>query len=201
MWVLAVGGPLPATASTLFLSDVSSDETPAAALFAELRFEIIGATVLRITLLNRTDESNASFGTGEYAIREIYFNATPNVTALSLTSPASGWSLATNQRGGGEFGRFDYALIGDLGKDVQVAVDPGASLVFELDISGTGPFDMLDFATERSRIPPGSMEMLAQAKFVQGPGDDSAFGAVPEPRVALLVTAGLVAALLRRRPG
>jgi hypothetical protein len=200
---LGLAGPLPAAASTILLSETSSDETPAEALLAELRFDVVG-TVLQLTVVNRTDESDAQFGSGEYRIHEIYFNATTNVTGLSLTNPASGWSLETNKKGGGEFGRFGFALIGDSPRrQPPVAVDPGTSLVFELDISGTGPFDMEDFATALSTIPPGSMPVIGSAKFINGPEDDSAFGGsshvIPEPGAALLVTVGLAAALLRPR--
>ena len=209
--VLAVllGWPLPGVASTILLSQVSSDETPAEALFAELHFDVVGAVLsqtLVLKLLNRTDESNLQFGTGEYKITAIYFNVNDasNLTGLTLLSP-SGWSLETNQRGGGEFGRFDYALIGDLGRPPHQAIDAGASLTFELAITASGEVFMEDFATELSRTPPGSMPQIAQAKFVQGPLDDSAFGGsshvVPEPGAALLVTAGLLGAVLRRRPG
>jgi hypothetical protein len=211
---LAVLWPFQATGTSINLSGASSDNTPAEALFATLEFDVVGS-VLRLTVRNRTDESNVSFGTGEYKINEIYFNATPNVSALSLTSPATGWSLETNKKGGGAFGRFDFALIGNLGRGVHENVEAGASLVIELDISGTGPFDMTDFASEPSRIPPGTMPSIVQAKFVQGPGDDSAFGAsgsgyvggpggpvdVPEPGAALLVAAGLIGTVVRRWPG
>lgn len=204
----AMLGAVPGLASPILLSEASSDETAAEALFAELRFDVVGS-VLEVTVLNRTDESNVQLGTGEYAIDSIYFNATANVSGLALVSPA-GWSLETNARGGGEFGRFDFALIGSKGKPPHHVIDPGASLTFELLISGTGPFAPEDFTTVESSIPPGSMPMIAQAKFVMGPGDDSAFGAsatwasgpstaVPEAGTTLLLAAGVFGGLSRRR--
>ncbi len=172
----------------------------------------MSGSVLEVTVLNRTDESNTQLGTGEYAISEIYFNATSNVSALTLTSPSSGWSLQTNQRGGGEFGRFDFALVGDLARNEHPSIAAGDSLVFQFDISGTGPFDMTDFLSVESTTPPGTMPQIAQAKFVQGPEDDSAFGAsgiswvvyqpkVPEPGATLLVAVGVAGVILRSRPG
>ena len=39
----------------------------------------------------------------------------------------------------------------------------------------------------------------AAAKFVNGPGGDSGWGAVPEPSTALLVACGLVGLAVRRK--
>ena len=60
--------------------------------------------------------------------------------------------------------------------------------MFELLINGgVGTFTMDDFGP------------LVAAKFVNGPGDDSAFGTVPEPSTAVLFMLGLAGLSLRRR--
>jgi hypothetical protein len=89
------------------------------------------------------------------------------------------------------FGVFDFALVDGVGNDPgQIA--PQTSLAFVFDIVGTGPFSALGFAREWSTIPPGDTPALAAAKFVHGPGDDSAYGAaVPAPGAALLGLIGL----------
>ena len=67
-------------------------------------------------------------------------------------------------------------------------------------IIGTGSFDMADFAAEFSTTPPGDTASIAVAKFVRGPGDDSAFGSfVPEPSTGLLLGIGLVGLAAKQR--
>jgi hypothetical protein len=193
---MALGGlaSSPASAVMIPISDLSSDSTSAEALAATLEFEVSGST-LTISVTNETDGT----GRGEYKINRIYFNATNNVSALTLVSP-SGWDLKTNVKGGGKFGRFGFGIIGGVGRSSS-QIDAGDSQVFVLSISGAGPFSGTDFTTELSTIPTGDTPSVASAKFVQGPGDDSAFGAttavVPEPAVSVLVAGVLLAA--RRR--
>ena len=56
-----------------------------------------------------------------------------------------------------------------------------------------------DFA-ELSTLPPGDQPVVAAAKFVHGPEDDSAFGgSVPEPASLSLLAAALVGIAARRR--
>ncbi len=80
-------------------------------------------------------------------------------------------------------------------------IKAGVSRVFTFDILGTGAFFDTDFTTELSQQFDNDMLMFAAAKFIQGPGDDSAFGAsVPEPGVmALLALAGALGGRRRRR--
>jgi hypothetical protein len=174
------------------ISGFSSDSTSAQALAATLEFEVSGST-LTVTVSNETDGT----GHGEYKINRIYFNATSRVSALTLVSP-SGWDLETDVKGGGKFGRFDFGLIGGVGRSPS-QIDAGDSRTFVLSISGTGPFSATDFTTERSTIPSGDTPSVVSAKFVQGPGDDSAFGAtdqivVPEPAASVLMAGVLLAA-------
>lgn len=193
-----------AQASTLTLSDVSSDETDAAVLAATLEFQITGASELTLSVTNDTTAPAA------YVINEIFFNATSNVSALSLVSASSSldgsvganWGLATGVAGNG-FGRFDFQLFGKSGPFERREIQPGETVDFVLSIAGTGPFSLADFTTDLSVIPPGQLRVLAAAKFVKGPKDDSAYGAVvPEPTSAALLGLGLAAiAASRRRPG
>jgi hypothetical protein len=61
-------------------------------------------------------------------------------------------------------------------------------------ITGTGPFSGSDFVRANGD------GYIAGAKFVNGPGDDSGFGAsVPEPGTALLLGAGLLVLGARQR--
>jgi hypothetical protein len=66
-------------------------------------------------------------------------------------------------------------------------------VTFVFAISGTGPFSDYDF------IEGNSMGLAAAAKFTGGPGDDSGFGAVPEPSTPLLLVSGLLLLGARRR--
>ena len=187
----------PAGAAMIPISDLSSDSTSAQALAATLEFEVSGST-LTLTVHNETDGT----GRGEYKINRVYFNATSHVSALTLVSP-SGWDLETNVKGGGKFGRFGFGLIGGVGQSSS-QIDAGDSQVFVLSISGTGPFSETDFTTQLSTLPTGDTPSVVSAKFVQGPGGDSAFGAtnvvVPEPALSALMAGALLAAGRRHQP-
>ena len=193
---LALMAALPlcgASASTvLTLSDLSSDETSADLLDARLLFDV-GGSELTFTATNDTP-----LGAG-YDINAIFFNGSANVEGLSLIAPVAGWTLVFDERADG-FGTFDFALINDRGNDTGEIL-PGESLTFSLAIAGSGPFEDADFTTNLSSIPPGNNPSISAAKFVSGPGGDSAFGAVvPEPGTAVLVLCGLGAvSQLRRR--
>jgi len=171
------------------LSTHSSDETPPSVLTALLDFSVSGS-VLTLTVTNQTPAGNG------YNINQLLFNATSNVTGLTLNPPVTGWSVLTNQHAD-SFGFFDFGLIDGVDMDPST-IFPQETQVFTLDISGTGPFSEADFTTEFSVPPPGEIAALAAAKFVAGPNGDSAFGAfVPEPATLVLLLP-LVGMLCRR---
>lgn len=192
-------------ASVLQLSDASSDETPAGDLDARLEFTLAGSTLL-LTVINETSigSSDASAGIA-YDISAIYFNAPPEVSGMILDgdSTADGWAISMNEQADG-FGVFSFGLLSELGNDAG-EIGPGESRQFELGISATGPFAETDFTSTFSTIPPGNRPALGAVKFINGPGDDSAFGAtlIPEPATLLLLLsgAGLVASGRVRRKG
>ncbi len=185
---LAAAAPLPIgepafAGVALTLSDASSDETDAEMLDATLTFTVLDGT---LTLTVRNDTAGAD----AFDISAVYFNVGADIADLSLVLGEPGWSLLRRQRADG-FGRFDFALLSAHGNDPD-EIAPGDSSSFIFDIEGAGPFHDLDFTTDFSVIPPGSTPSIAAAKFVNGPGDDSAFGAVvAEPGTALLISIGL----------
>ena len=183
----------PASGSTLVLSQFSSDQTPASVLDATLVFEISGAGELTLSVTNDTAAPDA------YLLDQVFFNASSNVAGLTLLSATSSvdglvtadWRLATSKHAGG-FGTFDFALLPAMGSSDN-EIDPGETVRFVFAITGTGPFAMADFTTRLSEIPPGNTPSLAAVKFVSGPGDDSAYGAVvPEPLTLFEFGLGLV---------
>jgi len=199
--VLLATSPSIAGASTITLSQVSSDSTPASQLDATLDFVVAGAT-LTLTVTNLTDGSLADFN-----ISELFFNGSDDVTSLSLisTTALGSWALGTSAHAGG-FGTYDFHL--ESTNNPADVIETSA--VFELQINGgVGVFDMADFVGPDtfSSLPPGSLTAQGAAKFIQCVGadcingDDSAFGAsngsgfppVPEPGTAALLGMGLIA--------
>ena len=181
----------PATASIITLSTHSSDATLPSVLNATLDFDVTGS-LLTLTVTNTTVVPNT------FNINELYFNGSANVLGLTPVIIPTGWSFLTTQMADG-FGMFDFALIDGVDNDPSTIM-PGEIVVFSFTISGTA--GKVDFVNELSDPMPGHTIAIAAAKFVVGPGDDSAFGAfVPEPgTVALLGLAGLLGLRRRRRP-
>jgi hypothetical protein len=188
-----------ATATTIQLSDFSSDETPASLFDAQLELDVIGS-VLRVTITNQTT------GLIGYNINEVYFNASDDVLGLTLVS-ASGsidgnnlgaWTLSTGMLADG-FGTFDFALLDGVNGNAST-IFPSEVQTMNLTISCAvnAICDMSDFGNELTSD--GNPDALAAMKFISGPGDDSGFGAtVPEPTVAALFGFGLLGLLAARR--
>lgn len=195
--LLAVSVAPAASASILVLSKYSSDETPSSILDALLEFTITGGgTELTLDVSNNTTAPN------EFDVNQVFFNVldTSSATGLVLTSPSTGWEVIPDTSADG-FGRFDICLEDGVGGDPHKIL-PGETVTFTFDILGSGPFYDTDFSTDLSTIPPGNTLALAAAKFVSGPGDDSAYGAtdVPEPvSLVLAAVGGLVMLRTRRR--
>jgi hypothetical protein len=176
-----------AQATTITLSTASSDETDPNLLSATFEFQITGATELTLTVTNDTTSPNA------YNINQIFFNAAGNIAGLGLdsaTHSAEGdvtgaWAPVDVNTMVNGFGVFDFGLTDGVGETDPSVIGENEFVTFKFSISGTGPFDMTDFKVENAK------GFLAAAKFVSGPGDDSAFGAVPEPSTALLLGLGL----------
>jgi hypothetical protein len=203
---LTVGFALPAAANTILLSDLSSDDTPAAQLNASVSFDVVGTTLI-------IDVTNLTLDPAAFNISAIYFNSSDNVTDLTFTDgpgscPGGGcrWDVfaSSNSTRAAGFGAFDWAIISNHAN--KGAIGPSDTATFEFDISGTGPFQMSDFGTEFSTLPPGQFASLVAVKFVQCSGsacianDDSAFGAtVPEPGTGALVLMGLMGLAIKGR--
>jgi hypothetical protein len=195
----ALGAASGAGATTITLSQLSSETNPGpSVLDATLVFMVTG-NQLTLTATNGTSAPN------EYLIDGIWWNARPHVTGLALVSAThsqagnvlAAWApVETNSHVAG-FGSFDFGVTGGVGGSNPALLGPGESIAFVFTIAGTGPFAMGDFDEANSH---GNR---AAAKFVSGPGDLSAFGAVPEPGTAALLGAGLLGLGLggRRRAG
>jgi hypothetical protein len=194
---LVLGASGAAQAGTFVCCDESSDSTPAGDLDATFDFAVAGTT-LTLTVTNDTA------GGGDYNITDVYFNATANVSSLTLTAATHSvlgdvfvhWDPVMMDDMKDGFGDFSYSIMDGEGETDPWLVTPGDSIFFELTIGGTGPFDMSNFGVLNSS------GYTMGAKFVNGPGDDSAFGAnIPEPSTASLLGLGLVGIAAMRRRG
>ncbi len=187
--------PSGAAASTIQCCTISSDATPASQLQSTFDFQVSGAT-LTLTVDNDTVVPS------QFNINEIYFDASPSVISLSLTSAThsdtvgnpplgdvtSDWTPVFTDEMANGFGPFDFALFDGIGELNPAQIGPGENIEFVLSINGgVGTFTMADFGP------------LVAAKFVNGPDDpespgneDSAFATIPEPTTGLLLGMGLL---------
>lgn len=211
--MLGLAGAAPA--ATISLSDSSTDSTPADLLAATLEFDVSGIAGSQMLTLTLTNDTAVDAG---FDVNRVFFNASSEVAGLVLQTAVHSehgevgavWELGTATKAGG-FGTFGFSLMGGVGGRNPNLIGPGESIVFSFAIAAAGPIDEADFVLERSdRDPKGTgtahtkLGALAAAKFVNGPGGDSAFGAtlvLPEPGIgALLATFVAGLAWLRRRP-
>jgi hypothetical protein len=202
--VLVIFPVCAASGATVTLSSHSSDPTPASILDATMEFAISDLVEMTLTVTNYT---TAPF---EFDINEVFFNAKSNVTGLTLDSvtssldgPIGGWSLVTSSGTMGPthadgFGIFDYGVIDGVSGPDQI--QPAESVAFVFTITGTGPYVDTDFIELSQLDGGGDIVTYGAAKFVNGPGDDSAYGAyVPEPGTLSLLFLGGFAFARRRR--
>jgi hypothetical protein len=197
-----------ATATTITLSDVSSDDTPAGQLDATYNFMITGASELTLTVTNTTDLDPGD-NDAEFLMNGVWFNAASNVTNLTLDSAThsvagdvfAAWTPVALGSMVDGYGNFDFGVDDGVGTTNPNLIGAGESIAFVFTITGTGPFDMSDFEEANA------MNYSAAAMFVGCTGndcvelDDSAFGAavIPEPGTALLLGMGLLGLAAQRR--
>lgn len=194
-----------AQAVSVTLSTETSDATPASQLDAIVTFEVgefDGGNLgdeLRITLHNPTVGEG---GDALFNLSEVFWNSSASVTNLTLLSATHSvngdvmglWDPVLANMLADGFDTFDWQLMDGVGAPSLGIVMPGEDVVFILDIDGVGPIDANDFLQQ------GTLGFLVSVKFVNGPGDDSAWGAiVPEPHTALLVGLGLLGLGFRGR--
>jgi len=200
----ALGTPI-----VLTLSSHSSEPgtVPVTLLDADAAYSVV-ADVLTLTVANEND-------VGGLVVNQVFFNATDNVTALSLrTASHSEEGDVTNKwnfdfiqgggPGGGDhqvdgFGLFDAYLI-DGNPNNKWTIGPQESVVFIIDITaGSGTYATTDFTTDLSNQVDHHELMLVAAKFADGANESAYGGFVPEPASICLLSLGALALLRSRR--
>ncbi len=181
------GLPSRVMATTIILSNVSSDATPVSQLAATLDFVVDDFDLgnpgdeLMLTVTNQTTSPN------EFNINEVFWNGSDDVYGLTLLTVTHsvagdvsvGWDSVINKKANG-FGTFDFGLTDGVGEMNPNVIGPGELIVFILGITSSSIVNMDDFDI------PNARGFTAAAKFVNGPDDpespgneDSAFGAGP----------------------
>ena len=188
-----------ASATLITLSDVASNgggNAPSADVL-DATMEFVVDDILNTLTLTVT---NTTVAPDEFNINRIYFNGGGNVTGLTMNAFPLGWAFEANTEANG-FGTFDFALgAGPVEGGGLNVIFPGAifAKVFVFDIQFSGPYAKADFIDVFSTLPPGDIATTHAAKFVQGPGDASGFGArIPAPGSILLL--GIAGAFLTGR--
>ncbi len=92
--------------------------------------------------------------------------------------------LHSRQTRVGKFGQFRFSIFHPGGPDEGLVVAGGDAVFFLFNIVSTGIAVDTDFTSEVSFTPPGNTPSFGAAKFVNGPNDDSAFGATQTQPVA-----------------
>jgi len=179
-------------AATITLSNMSSDETAIAAadMSATVDFSVSGKTLT----------VNVTNAASDLLITEIYFNASSNVSNITLTSAPTNtntggllWA-ASSSASTASFGTFDYALTGITsggGKNAQTGmILAGGSATFVFSYTGK-QLNANDFGVEMT-----AMNAMGAGTFrTSAKGGTAAMGAqvatVPEPATAALMALGL----------
>ena len=171
-----------ASATVLTLSTNSSDATSPSLLQATFNFTVAG-NVLTLAVTNDTDNNAAG---DQYNINMIYFNFGGSVTAVTVTAPLiTGWSQVGPVMVDG-FGMFDVGMENGVGENDPDVITPGETVTFTFNLTGAGA--KADFVGATS-----TLGFFIAAKFVAGPSDDSAFGAlIPLPMALPMGIAGLI---------
>jgi hypothetical protein len=186
-WALLATGP--ANGAMIQLSTHATGGNDPAAFDALLDFTVSGNN-LTLAVTNQTAAPNA------YLIREIFFNAAPELTDLTPVGLPTGFTLQTQQHAGG-FGWFEYGIIG--ANPASGAILPGDTKIFTFTFTGAG-VDESTFLTELSS---GPRQMIAAAKFVigqSGPGGYGGAAQIPTPgSTAMLFLAIMIGRPFRSR--
>ena len=171
-----------ASATVLTLSTNSSDGTSPSLLQATFNFTVAG-NVLTLAVTNDTDNNAPG---DEYNINMIYFNFGGSITAVTVTAPLiTGWSQVGPVMVDG-FGMFDVGMENGVGENDPDVITPGETVTFTFNLTGAGA--KADFVNSVS-----TLNFFIAAKFVSGPSDDSAFGAlIPLPMALPMGIAGLI---------
>jgi len=162
---------------------------------ATLTFSVVGSTM---TL----EVSNLS--ASPIRMSELYFNASDDVTSITLSSAPSNsstgdilWAGSTSAASTG-FGTFDYMVEGitaGKGQNRETGeIGAGGSATFTFAVVGIN-LDASDFGTELSAASGGDTAAYAAGAFHPNGGANTVTGAAvattPEPGTALLVSMGL----------
>ena len=129
--------PSLVAASSFTLSEFSDNATSPAVLDATLDFTVAG-NVLTLVVQNTTQPGDL------YNVNQLYFTSSDDLTGLTLLTASGGvdgsnladWTVDTNI-GFGQFGTFDFALIGPQQGNNAAQLTPNEIQTFTLDLHKT----------------------------------------------------------------